>query len=127
MSAEGKPALPLEGYSLFIEIIKVFCIFPLHILFQFKTKVHTQQRNSVKTAGSGGALTLTSSEVMRLSEYGSCVSSIYLLCLLISLEMQEFEGENSLWMVFKEAGNGNPLVVQWLGLSAFMPWTRFSL
>ena len=47
--------------------------------------MHTQQRNGVKTAGSGGVLTLTSSEVMRLSEYGSCVSSIYLLCLLISL------------------------------------------
>ena len=33
--------------------------------------------------------------------------------------MQEFEEENSLQIVFKEAGNGNPLVVQWLGLSAF--------
>lgn len=31
-------------------------------------------------------LIFTSSEVMHLPEYGSCVSSIRLLCLLISLE-----------------------------------------
>lgn len=31
-------------------------------------------------------LIFTSSEVMHLPEYGSCVSSIHLLCLLVSLE-----------------------------------------
>ena len=42
--------------------------------------------------------------------------------------MQEFEGENSLWMVFKEAGNGNPLVVAvgtqrfHCGGPGFHPW-----
>lgn len=57
-----------------------FASFSLAYIVSLSLKqVHTQQRNSVKTAGSGGVLTLTSSEVMHLSEYGSCVSSIFIL------------------------------------------------
>ena len=47
MSAEGKPALLLEGYSLFIEVSNIFCIFPFSSVV-FSTEIPGDEEYTIQ-------------------------------------------------------------------------------